>query len=279
MKTTKLKLLTILIVISTGAYPQHYSPGIKVNQGQVYSYELNATTEATQSFGGQFMNTTIKQSGIVVDSVSNVFADGRAEIIATLRDLKLITAMMGQNDTTNYSGVFATPTQMIYNKYGKIIARNDAVPSEQKSEDVNVSQILDMTLFCEYPEKNIRPGDKWTVESQDSIYQQSLGGTIMINTVTEYTLGDRENIDGKNLYKVTFTADMNMNGSGIINGMDLKATGTGTVEGNLYFDPATGVIHQHHSENNMNINIEVGGPVQMTIPMTQDTKVEISLME
>ncbi|NJK98800.1 MAG: hypothetical protein HC905_31280, partial [Bacteroidales bacterium] len=100
---------------------------------------------------------------------------------------------------------------------------------------------------------------------------------------TEYTLGAKEKIAGKEMQKITFTSTMEIGGKSKMQGMDFYIEGTGIVNGFMYIDPVSKVISESDTDTEMEMTMALTGQQAMTIPMSikmkNDSKVEIEFQE
>jgi hypothetical protein len=72
---------------------------------------------------------------------------------------------------------------------------------------------------------------------------------------------------------------MNLKGIGTQMGMEMEMEGTGKNEGYFYYDPGTFMVVSSEDQSEMEINVSVTGPQNMTIPMTQSVKTMVTLEE
>jgi hypothetical protein len=130
------------------------------------------------------------------------------------------------------------------------------------------------------PGKTVKTGEKWQDHSVNN--KKAASGTpfeIEIISDTEYTLAGKETVDGKEMLKITFAGNLTMKGKGSQMGMEMFLEGTGKNEGFSYFDPLVSLVISTEENLEMEINVAVSGPQNMTIPMTQSIKTVITLEE
>ena len=65
---------------------------------------------------------------------------------------------------------------------------------------------------------------------------------------------------------------MTIKGKGTQMGMEMFIEGTGKTQGFYYFDPKISLIVYSEDNTEMDMNVAVSGPQNMTIPMTQSMK-------
>ena len=107
---------------------------------------------------------------------------------------------------------------------------------------------------------------------------ETMGGAIVSNVDIVYTLSGKENKLGHQCFKIKFTANLKIQGEGNMRGVDITMNGSGKSNGELFLD--TGNRMLVYSKNNIdtNMNMVTGGAQAMTIPMTQSTISERSLI-
>jgi hypothetical protein len=123
------------------------------------------------------------------------------------------------------------------------------------------------------PVKPVKFGEKWQDVSVD--HKKASSGnpfTIDISNNTEYTLNGKETVNGKEYLKISFSGTMTIAGKGTQMGMEMFIEGTGKNEGFTYYDTKTTMIVSSEENTEMNMNVAVSGPQNMTIPMTQSIK-------
>lgn len=281
MKTMKEGALVLLAcIISFSANAQKFNPVTKVTTGEVYNYSMETQTEIVQSIGEQEMNFQVAVTATIKDSVCSVFNNGNTEVIATFWDIATSTNAMGMDTVMRMEGMTGPHVKITYSSLGKVINREIMDESQQNISQYNMDySTFQETLFLQFPEKSLNPGDKWTVESLDTMMQASLAGKVTVASVTEYTLGNKETIKGKDVYNITYVSNMELAGEGNIQGMAVALEGTGISSGTAIVNGSTGVIISNDSETEMDMTVAITGPQNMIIPMTQKVNVTVKLME
>jgi hypothetical protein len=148
--------------------------------------------------------------------------------------------------------------------------------SSEKVDSSDVSAIvnqLDLGKLKFLPGKLVKIGDKW--QDNPVEHKNPTSGnpfTIDISSEIEYTLSGKEMVNGKEFLKINYSGNMTINGKGTQMGMEMFIEGTGKNEGFSYYDSKTNMIVSSDENTEMNMNIAVSGPQNMTIPMTQSIK-------
>jgi hypothetical protein len=257
----------VLIFNSLATFSQEFKPIIKVAKGENYNYTSGMNMDINISVAGQEMKVTSSSTYTIKNVIDKVNADGSIDIINTTWDIKVLSSAMGKDSTINMEGKAGPTYKQQFDKLGNFVKKEIIDSSALLINIDNTSNSL--SVFCEFPDKNLKPGDKWTKERTDSIDIKQMGGKMGVKGQTEYTFGQKEKIDGMDLIKVTFTATLGIGGKGNMMGMDIFMEGTGVSSGELYFDPATGVIYTNKGNIEMDINMAITGAQSMTMPMNQ----------
>ncbi len=281
MKTMKKGVLVLLAcMVSFFANAQKFNPVTKVTSGEVYNYSMETQTEIVQSIGEQEMNVQVAVTATIKDSVCNVFDNGNTEVIASVWDIVTNSKAIGVDTVIRMEGMTGPRVKTTFNSLGKVIDREVVDKGQQDISQYNMDySTFQETLFLQFPEKSLNPGDTWTVESMDTMMQASLAGKVSVSSVTEYTLGNRETRKGKDVYNVTYVSNMELAGEGNIQGMAVALEGTGISSGTAIVNESTGLVISNDSETEMDMTIAITGPQNMIIPMTQKANVTVKLME
>jgi hypothetical protein len=258
-----------LFLLSLAATCQTYKPQIKVTKGQEYNYSIQMNSETVQSMGGQEMKFTANQDYTLKNNITDVKPDGKVETLTSNWDAK-ITAKIMKDTTISLNGKVGSSTHTTFDKFGNILSKVKIDTVMQNTMGANFdNNMISNALFVEFPENLIKTGDKWTKDYSDSVDAAGLGGKLGLKVKTEYELGTKEKIEGKDLYKVTYNSTMEVAGKGVMQGMNLFVEGTGMRKGELYFYPASGVISSNIGNLELDMTIAVSGQQSMTIPVTQ----------
>ncbi len=159
---------------------------------------------------------------------------------------------------------------LIISPQGKEVDISGAESVTYLSEDGitnNLSQSFS-NFFPDMPENKVKPGFAWT--SNDSITEKSPSMTMKMKIKSENKFDGFENIDGRNLAKITSnlsgTRDMKTQSQG----MNILIYGPfkGTLE--LYFDQDAGYFIKQSMTTTMTGTIEVSTPDSMTFPVVMD---------
>jgi len=274
----KVALALILIFSAHLAYSQTYTPAFKVSKGQEYNYKMDLTANSTQSMGGQEMKFGTTATSTLKNAIANVLADGKIEIITSSWDAKVSTKVM-KDTTMTFPGKVGSSSKITVNKFGNVVSKvkMDTVATDAQLGGLD-NGLISTVVFVEFPETPIKVGDKWTKEHNDSISAGPLG-KLELKNKSEFTLGAKETIEGKSLYKVTCASSLQISGKGKMQGMDIAVAGTGVKTDDIYFDPSTGIVFSDKINMELDMNIAISGQQSMTIPMTQKITATLILIK
>ncbi len=266
----KVNIALSILLISSALYSQEFKTPLKVSKGQEFNYQTDLVADITQTMGGQEMKVNSTSNATTKYVVNNVLNDGSVEVLTSIWDAKSITKAPMMDTTMVFDGKVSPTYKVLISKYGKIISREsvDTTGLKPGSSNFNMeNSITSSGLFCDFPEKDIKVGEKWSKSISDSI--TSMGGKLGFVSNTDYTLGAKETIDGQSLQKITYTSSIEIGGKSKMQGMDLFIEGTGVKNGSMYIDPVSKVVYEDKSNVELDMTVAVSGQQSMTIPMTQ----------
>jgi hypothetical protein len=278
MKKVFLKqtLIFLLIAIPGFAFSQG-TVDLKYNfvKGKTYVQNTKMTRNVVQTMGAQEIKILSEVKAKNEFSVENVENDGTASVLVSANDISVRSSVMGKDTTLQYKDL-KDKIRIKYANTGKSLS-SEKVDSSDVSAVVNQ---LDLGKLKFLPGNAVKIGDKWQDKPVD--HKKPASGdpfTTDISSDIEYTLTGKENVDGKEYLKISFIGNMTINGKGTQMGMEMFIEGTGKNEGFSYYDPKTSMIVSSDENTEMNMNIAVSGPQNMTIPMTLSVKTVTSFEE
>lgn len=269
-----------LILLSANIQAQTFKTAIKVSKGQEYVYQNNTIMDINQTMGTQEMKVYNSSTSTTKNLINNITKKGNIEVVTSNWDVVTVMKMpMADTTKTENKGMVGPSYKVLLGKTGKPISREKYDTTNMApgtgSIDLN-NKLTSSGLFVEFPEKDIKIGDKWNKDVTDSV--AIMGGNKMgVTAKTDYTLGGIETIDGKKLQKVTFTSNMELGGKMKMQGMEMFLEGTGVSTGTSYIEPVTKVIYKTETDIELDMTIAVTGQQSMTIPMNQKIKVTQTL--
>jgi len=266
LKTT---LIFLLLALSGFAFSQG-ATDLKYNfvKGKAFVQNTHITQNIVQTMGAQEIKILSEVKAKNEFLVENVENDGSASILISASDISVRSSAMGR-DTTMFYKDLKDKVRTKFGNTGKSL-------SSEKVDSSDVSAIvsqLDLGKLKFLPGKLVKIGDKW--QDNPVEHKNPTSGnpfTIDISSEIEYTLSGKEMVNGKEFLKINYSGNMTINGKGTQMGMEMFIEGTGKNEGFSYYDSKTGMIVSSDENTEMNMNIAVSGPQNMTIPMTQSIK-------
>ncbi|NOR53314.1 MAG: hypothetical protein GQ536_04430 [Candidatus Aminicenantes bacterium] len=225
--------------------------------GQTIDVEVNSKTAFSVKAKG--LKEDNHQLGITIDSMSISVVSSEGELSPDL------------------SSVIGKSFDMILSPLGKELELSGAesiqydLPSEGKTSIASDFQ----AIFPNLAGRSVKIGETWT--STDTITEKSESSEIQINTESVHTLQGFETVDGMECVKITAEVTGTLKGAGEQQGMDLAFEGEIKGTDTWYFAYKKGIFVKMISTAFAEGSIEVSGPQDMSIPMTQEFKMEIKL--
>jgi hypothetical protein len=125
--------------------------------------------------------------------------------------------------------------------------------------------------------KPIKVGESWT--EQDTMNMKQGGMNINIKMESTHTLETLETMASFECLKIATKAKGTLEGSGQQMGADLTFEGDLEATGTWYFAYKNGMFVKSNTQNFMEGTIVVSGPANMSMPITQETKSEVTLVK
>ncbi len=266
-----LLILPGLTIYSQNAWLLKY----QFEKGKSYDQHTRITQDIVQTMNGQEIKILSEIEANNRLDVENREGDGTALLLVSAGDLSVRSAAMGRDTTMKYSGL-KDKVRVKLSETGKLIS-SEKVDSSEVSAIISQLNMGDQRYL---PGKQVKAGEKW--EDQSVVNRKPSAGSpfeLEITTDTDYSFSGAEQLNGKELLKVTYTGEMHMKGKGTQMGMEMYLEGAGKTEGFFYFDPAAYVVVSSTDLAELEINVSVTGPQNMTIPMTQSVKTITTLEE
>ncbi len=263
-------LFLALLFYSASAFSQDavmLKYGLK--EGSKFLQETEIHQNTVQSMMGQEITVT---SEIVAGSefnVESVSAEGNITVLMKVTDISIHSKAMGRDTTMNLKDT-KDAVRILFSPEGKTIS----TAKVDSSEAASVINQLDQGRMKMLPGKMVKTGETWVEDFVDT--KNSAAGTpfaLETTTHTEYTLVGKENREGRDCFRVTTSGTVSVTGKGSQMGMDMFIEGGGKTQGVFLFDPVTSLIIYSEDDVEMEMSVAVSGPQNMTIPMTQTSKI------
>ena len=201
--------------------------------------------------------------------VNDVVPNGDADMLISFDSLLVRTSMMGRDTTLDLSSLIGKRAKATVTSLGEVKNYEMVDAIDQKYQMMSISHQVSQ-FFAQLSGSNIKEGENWNNSRIDTI--KSMGSTIIDTMDFVYTLASKESKLGHECFKIPYTANLKMHGSGNMQGMDLFIEGTGKITGTFYFDAESGMIVYSETEMNSDMTMATSGQQSMVIPMTQSTK-------
>lgn len=132
-------------------------------------------------------------------------------------------------------------------------------------------------LFPNLAGRPVKIGDTWT--TKDTITEKSDNGEVRINLESVNTLEGFETVNGLECVKITAEVTGTLGGEGYEQGMDLTFKGEIKGTDTWYFAYMKGIFVKMITDVSTEGTITTSGAQSMTIPMTQEMKIEVKLIK
>jgi hypothetical protein len=265
----KLTLIFLCIAISAFAFSQE-TIDLKYNfaKGKKYIQNTQITQNIVQTMGAQEIKILSEVKAKNELSVENVENDGTASVLVSASEISVRSSVMGRDTTMHYKDLKDKVRIKVANT-GKSIS-SEKVDSSEVAAVVSQLNLGKLTFL---PGKAVKIGDTWKDKPVE--HKNPTSGnpfTIDISSDIEYVFTGKETVDGKEYLKISFSGSMAVTGKGTQMGMEMFIEGSGKTEGFTYYDSNKIMVVSSEENTEMNMNIAVSGPQNMTIPMTQSIK-------
>jgi len=237
-----------------------YNPALNSTQ----KYHVVFNVETVQEMMGQEQKFTMNRDVILTQKVTS--ADKNIlHYSINFDSLEMNTTIpMMANYTEFKDKLLKTTILLETDRRGNVqkIAGIEELPQAPAGMDISTNM---KNFFVIFPEKILKVGDSWDEEKTINVPSGPL--TIDVKLKSQYTLVGVEPFQGKDCFKIHVTTQITMSGSGNQGGMDLVYDGTGTSEGDIYYDYLAGVLASLTSKQSTEGVVSL--PAQgMKIPMT-----------
>jgi len=261
--------LAALVFISAGVPAQEpvlLKYGFKA--GATFQQEMEIQQNTVQSMMGQEIKVVGEVKGLVEYQVEAVSPDGNATMLMTVKDISVRQSAMGRDTTLSYSDM-KDIVRIVFSPEGKVLS-SEQVDSSDAAAVIN--QIEPGRLLF-LPGREVKTGESWD-EGYNETKSAGAGTPFALEMAVEnkYTLTGKENSDGKELYRISNSGTIGITGKGSQMGLEMFIEGNAVVKGYSLFDAGRKMIVFTENDTEMELNVAVTGPQEMTIPMTQQIK-------
>jgi hypothetical protein len=250
----------------------------KAPEGQVLSYEKTETATQNMKVMNQAMDTkTEKTTTFKVESMG--LEDGNHSLVITIESMAA--------DLQTPQGQFAADTEPVIGKsFDMMLSVRGAESGLDDAEGIEYSMGMAgmrsikpdfEAFFPDLPEQRVKIWDTWP--SADTITIKDSGMDVKIISENLNVLEGFETINGRECAKVTADVVGSVTGEGMQGGANLEFEGEMTGKDVWYFDYTEGVLVKSSSDISVNATVNVTGPQEMTIPVTQTMSITADLIE
>ncbi len=250
----------------------------RMEENQVLKYQTSAEQTQDIEVMGQAISTeTISSSAF---SVKSKGLKENNHLLHVTIDSMSINISSPQGDLSpDLSSVIGESFEMILSPLGRELDVSDAAsikyemgPAGSRSVESNFQ-----TVFPDLADRPVKIGDTWS--STDTITEKTGMGEIILNFESINTLEGFETVDGLECIKVTAKITGTLDGKGEQMGVEMSFKGD--IEGTetWYFAYKEGVFVKGITTAHTDATITTSGVQAMTIPFTQETKMETKLVK
>ncbi|MDZ7263532.1 MAG: hypothetical protein ONB16_03030 [candidate division KSB1 bacterium] len=252
----------------------------QLSPNQQWKYEMTSNQNMNMEQMGQAVdiktalmtNYTIKGGGL--NPQKNLLAT------FTLDTMHIaVTSAMGSN-SPDISSIIGKSFQLAFTPKGKELEYTQTEGFEidfgmMGGGKQNISNNF-RSIFPDLPLQPIKIGDSWVTHDTLTIPQG--GMEINVKNETTNTLAGKEIINGVECLKFISKSKGTVDGKGERMGMNMTIEGETEGTTTWYFAYKAGSMVQAASEGFMESTIAISGPMNMTMPMTQETKAMVKLV-
>lgn len=244
-------------------------------KGKTYLENTQLTNNVTQSMGGQeFKNEVIVKSTSewLVENVDN---NENATVLVSLKKAKSVTKLSATEKDSMVNNDMKDQARAIFSSAGNKVSNSTISISENGQF---LEPLSHFTKILHLPVRPIKFGEKWTENVIDSIKASDYNpSNLNINSNIEFTLVGKEVINGVELYKITYSVTLQINGSGNIMGSESIIEGNGKSLGVAYFNPKLLLVVSNNASLELDMNLAISG--QENTPMNQRMQIATTLVE
>lgn len=271
----KLGLLTSALLFTViPASAQTYNLNYNYEANSNYIYDITVQNKMTQEVMGQEMTFNSNMMSVAKMKSSGKNNSGNLLFTFSLDSAKVKTSSPMGDTTIVLEDMIGKRIKLEISPKGSVVKRE--VVDSVKGNFMTGSQINRETInLLDLPENEINIGDTWTVTKTDSV--ENAGGVFINSGLTTYKLVGKETYNGCECLKIESTSDMQIEGSGSMQGFDYVAEGSGKSTGTAYFDFEKGVLNGLMQKIELQMTLAGTGQQNMIIPITQEITTSFKL--
>ena len=284
------RLIAILLVITLGLLagcaakqlvlvekPKGVTLEYRMPEGAVLKYETTQSSDQTMQMMGMAVETSMSKSYMFSVAGKGEKGDGY-DLEITIDSMDATIGTPQGDFPADVEPVIGQSFSMSISRLGKELDLSGAEEIQYGVGPQGARSIKPdfKTLFPDLPEAQVNIGDTWT--TQDTIDVDESGIEIVINSESVNTFTGFETVAGMKCAKVTAAVTGTLKGAGEQQGAQVSFEGTLSGTETWYFAYEQGLFVQLSSDIFTKSTIDVTGPQEMTIPMTQTMNFETALI-
>jgi hypothetical protein len=250
----------------------------RMTEGDVLNYEMSSEKVEITDVMGQSMESHTQSSSSLA-FLSKGMQDDNLRLEVTIGSMGIDISTPQGDLVPDMSSVVGKSFEMILSPFGKEIDTSAAKSIQYELGPLGNRSVEAgfQAIFPDLAEKPVRIGDSWT--SQDTITDESgtMSVTISINGVD--TLDGFESVDGMECARVSEKFTGTIKGEGSQAGADLAFDGDVEGTATWFFAYQKGIFVKMKSSFTVEAVVEVSGPQSLSLPTTQETKMEMKLVK
>jgi len=250
----------------------------RMAENQVLKYQTSGEQTQNMEIMGQSIDTqSSSESGFSVKSKG--LQEGNLLLGVTIDSMSINISSPQGDLSPDMSTVLGKSFDMTLSPLGKEL---DVSGAESIQYDMGAAgtRSIESSFQAAFPDlagKPVKIGDTWT--STDTITEKTEEIEVRINFESVNTLEGFETVDGMECVKVTADVTGTVEGKGEQMGMQLAIEGQVQGKGTWYFAFKEGIFVKDTTTISTDATISTSGAQAMTIPMTQEMKMETKLVK
>ncbi len=278
MRPRYLLIVLSLVVawMASATAQESYTLEHKFESGKTYHYSATANSKITQEMGGQEMHMAMDAWFVPNISLEKVTPEGNIVLVLAADSAKTHIKAPNMDSTIVLSNLIGKRTRLTMTPKGEVLRREviDSVKMDRMMSGIGLRELVRLPRLAVGP---VKMGEKWNVTQTDT--NDLGGGKIVTTTNTAYTIAGKQNVQGHDCLKVTYTGTATTAGKGSMMGMELFVEGSGKSSGTFYFDPERGMFVRNESRTESETTMAATGQQNMTIPISSTMETTLSLKE
>lgn len=248
---------------------------------EVWNYQTNSTQKTNMEQMGQAIETetnSFSRYGVKGDGLNK-----QQNYVATvlIDTMSIFSKGMGRESRPDLSGFIGKSFGLIFTPKGKELelpgADSLTIDFGMMAGGKQSVKTFFRNILPNLPARPVKIGETWT--EQDTMDMKQGGMDIHIMMSSMHTLEAKEMVGDVECLKIITKSKGTLEGEGQQMGADLTFEGDLEGEGTWYFAYKNGCFVKSNSKNFMEGTIAISGPANMTMPITQETTAEVTLVK